>query len=123
MMLCRFCWRDFDEWLPRRQAALKLFAAIRCTVTMSEALLDLNEAAALLGYSVSGLRKLVSRREVRFFQARPHAPIKFRRAWLDDFIDSNSIEPGAPPVIAKRKKPKREPFESRFGLDPSLLDI
>lgn len=90
---------------------------------MSQALLNLHEAASLLGYSVSGLRKLVARREVRFFQARPHAPIKFRRAWLDEFIDSNSIEPGAPPMIGRRRKPKRDPVEPCFGFDASLHEI
>ena len=49
-------------------------------------LVSLNDAAKILNYSVSGLRKLVTRRAIKFYQRTPHAPIKFKREWLDEFV-------------------------------------
>lgn len=86
-------------------------------------LISLSEAAELLGYSTSGLRKLVARRAIQFFQARPHSPIKFRREWLDEFVEAGSIKPGAPATAQKRRKPKRDPIEPCFGFDSSLHDL
>lgn len=85
-------------------------------------LIPISEAADLLGYSVSGLRKLVRKRAIQFFQAVPHSPIKFRREWLDDFVDAGSIKTGAPAKVQKRKRPASLETTGRFGFDPSLLD-
>lgn len=74
----------------------------------SEAMLSVDEAAATLGYSTSGLRKLIARRELRYFQARPHAPIKFRREWLNEFIEAHSAEPG-PELVAAVERKKKAP--------------
>jgi hypothetical protein len=87
-------------------------------------MLSLSQAADILGYSTSGLRKLVAKRAIQFFQAGPHCPIKFRREWLDEFIEAGSIKPGAPAEVQKRRKPKPVPLDaSRFGFDPSLHSI
>jgi hypothetical protein len=87
-------------------------------------LISLSEAAEFLGYSTSGLRKLVRRHVIQFFQARAHSPIKFRREWLDEFIDAGSVKPGeveAPRRSRKRKTPLQ--FKSgAHGFDASLLD-
>jgi excisionase family DNA binding protein len=88
-------------------------------------LISLSEAAELLGYSVSGLRKLVRRREIQYFQAGPHSPLKFRREWLDEFISAGSVAPGEsgePSPPKKRSKPQRA-IEPRSGFDSRLLDI
>jgi hypothetical protein len=82
-------------------------------------LIPLSEAAAILGYSTSGLRKLVARGDVRFFQARPHAPLKFKPEWLEEFIDRGS-QPSEPAV--RPRKAKRGPIELRHGFDPRLYD-
>ena len=74
------------------------------------AMLSLEQAAILLGYSVIGLRKLVGRRVIRYFQSRPHAPVKFRREWIDEYIDAHSIEPGAPLVTPAQRKRKAPPL-------------
>jgi len=85
-------------------------------------LIPLSEAAALLGYSTSGLRKLVRKRAIQFFQARPHSPIKFRREWLDEFIDANSTKPGPVDPGPRPRKRKLPPLKSgAHGFDASLL--
>jgi len=75
---------------------------------MTDSVLTLEEAAELLGYSTSGLRKIVNRTKagkqgatIRFFQVGK-GPIKFRRDWLNEFIDANSIMP-------IQRRPKVEP--------------
>jgi excisionase family DNA binding protein len=83
-------------------------------------MLSLNEAAAVLGCSPSGLRKLVQRRAIRFFQLAKHSRIKFRREWLDEFIDAHSVVPGAPEKSVRRQKAR--PYKFKF-FDPSLLDL
>ena len=89
-------------------------------------MISLSEAAELLGYSTSGLRKLVAKRAIQFFQARPHSPIKFKREWLNEFVEAGSIKPGAPAAVQQRRKAKVGPAQvdgSRFGFDPSLHSI
>lgn len=86
-------------------------------------MLSLNEAAAILGCSPSGLRKLVQRRAIRFFQLAKHSRIKFRREWLDEFIDAHSIAPGAPAKPMRQRRQKPRPYKSEFGFDPALLDL
>jgi hypothetical protein len=63
----------------------------------TEKLLSMTEAADRLGYSRSGLQKIVdaSRRGasspfIKFFQRRKGARIKFLSAWIDDFIEENA---------------------------------
>lgn len=81
-------------------------------------LIGMAEAAKLLNYSTSGLRKLVSRRAIRYFQARPHAAIKFRREWLEEFVEGGATVPAG-------KTAKRAPVNvpSQFGFDPALLKL
>jgi hypothetical protein len=77
-------------------------------------LLSLDEAAKLLGYSPSGLRKIVNRTKagkqdaaIQFFQVGK-GPIKFRREWIDDFIAANS-------VIPRQPRPRVEPQHLRLS--------
>jgi hypothetical protein len=81
-------------------------------------LLDLTTAATLLGYSASGLRKLIRRGDIRYFQSRPHAPIKFRQAWLDEFVERGSA-PEEP--VVRRRKPRLP--EGGGVIDPALLNL
>lgn len=57
-------------------------------------MLTLKEAAEVLGCSPSGLRKLIRQGAIRYFQIGKHSTIRFRREWLDDFIDLHSVIPG-----------------------------
>jgi hypothetical protein len=79
-------------------------------------MLDLKQAAELLGYSTSGLRKLVRRGDVRVFQARPHAPLKFRPEWLDEFIEARSTTPSEAPAQQRRRAKPAPPVANQFGL-------
>lgn len=70
-------------------------------------MLSLEQAAAYLGYSPSGLRKLVQRtrerkhgRTIKFFQSGKWSNIKFKQEWLDEFIEQGTVEP----VPTKPKK-------------------
>jgi hypothetical protein len=97
-------------------------------------LIDLIEAAKLLGYTPSGLRKIIERsREaakgrrvngptIRFFQSSKWAPIKFRREWIDEFIAAGTVEPK--PAEAPAAKLRRPLIDGReFGFDPKLLRL
>lgn len=62
----------------------------------SDTLLTLAEAAEILGYKPSGLRKLVKRGDIRYVQVG-RGPIKFRREWLDQFSAGNVVnQPSMP---------------------------
>lgn len=79
-------------------------------------MLNLAQAAKMLGYSSSGLRKLVRRGEVRFFQARPHAPLRFRPEWIDAYIEAKSAPMDEPSHSRRQRQPKTTPVANRFGL-------
>jgi hypothetical protein len=83
---------------------------------------SLKQAAVALGYSVSGLRKLCARGDVRFFQSRPHAPLKFQQEWLDEFIKRGST-PDEPVVRTRKAKTKPAIIVAGFGFNSALLDI
>ena len=65
-------------------------------------MLKLKEAATLLGMSESGLRKLVRRNAIKYYQERKGGSIKFRREWIDDHIDGNSHGDGVPQIAPKQ---------------------
>jgi hypothetical protein len=72
--------------------------------------LTLREAATLLGYTDKGLRKIVARKGIDFFQSQPWAPIKFKREWVESFVDEHSTQKRGP-VSRPRVKPlTREEF-------------
>ncbi len=76
-------------------------------------LLDMDQAAAYLGMASRTLRKLIDRSRLRlkglpvdgptiqFFQPFPGASIRFRRAWLDSYIDAGTHSPEAVPLLTK----------------------
>ena len=69
-------------------------------------MLSLREAAAFIGYTESGLRKIVDRSKrgsspaIEFFQSTRHAPLLFKRAWLEAFI--GSCQPGTAPYRTRQ---------------------
>jgi hypothetical protein len=72
-------------------------------------LLSLAEAAELLGMEASGLRKIVARTkrgtpgpQIQFFQIG-QGHIKFRREWIERFIEDHSIKPGQ----VRQRKPQQ----------------
>lgn len=83
-------------------------------------LINLADAAARLGYSSWGLRKIVTRSKkreaaglpplIKSFQLARRGPIKFRPEWLDEFIAANStvvVVPPPQPPPAKRGRGKK----------------
>jgi len=77
--------------------------------------LSMKEAAAILGVSVSGLRKLIGDGQPncpRFYQVKDGSPILFRKEWLDDWIEARSqpAKPIQPPPKAMGRKPKTGPL-------------
>ncbi len=73
-----------------------------------------------LGYSLSGMRKLIERSKrrlqgypvkgptLRFFQANPGDEIKFRPEWLEDYIDACTHDPDKATLKTLVAKPKRK---------------
>ncbi len=75
-------------------------------------MLSLKEAAVLLGMSESGLRKLVRRGKIKYYQAGKGRNIKFRKEWIDAHIDGNSHENDVPQIAPRqlvRRRRQRSP--------------
>lgn len=88
----------------------------------SGALIGLAEAARILGYQADGLRKLVKQKRIKYVQ-HGQGRIKFRREWLNNYIDSNS---SGPQDIKRSPAQRRRPpvnFKPRYRFDPSLFRI
>ena len=90
-----------------------------------DAMLNLNEAAAILGYKPAGLRKIVAATKagkpgptIQFAQVG-RGPIRFRRQWLDDFITGNIVKR----PVKKRPKSKQPPAESKHGFNNQLYNL
>ena len=93
---------------------------------MRTEMLSLREAAALLGYSERGLRRIVERSRqksqgirvagpmIRFFQTAASAPIHFKQEWLDEFIATHTIDP----LVRSADDPKNPPKAPRHESQP-----
>ena len=81
-------------------------------------LLSLQEAAEAIGYTAKGLRKIVDRSRLRanggrtrgptikFFQAGPGSPIRFKEEWLEEFITEHTTDPGNGKPRPRKKRAK-----------------
>jgi hypothetical protein len=113
-------------------------------VPSDEPLLSVKQGATRLGYSPSGMRKLIERSKtrlqgypvkgptIRFFQPSPGDEIKFRMEWLQDFIDACTHDPDTTPLKTLVAKPKRNKDRrpgsimramSSSGFNPELLAL
>jgi hypothetical protein len=88
--------------LPTARIVLCECLSLVETPRYTDGMLSLREAAELLGYTESGLRKIIARKGIEFFQSRPWAPIKFRREWVDSFIMGHSTMLPHPPIVRSR---------------------
>ena len=77
-------------------------------------LVSLEDAATMLGYTPSGLRKIINRTRagkpgptIQFFQVGK-GPIKFRPEWIDEFIAANTVKLAAQRQATK-PLPVRQP--------------
>jgi hypothetical protein len=102
---------------------------IYSTPHMNDALLSLEDAAKLLDYSTSGLRKIVNRTKaggpgpkIKYFQVGS-GPIKFRKAWIDAFIEANTVAPITIERSPSRKQAvkRHEPSGPNHGFDPAIF--
>ncbi len=87
-------------------------------MTNDEPLLSMKQGASRLGYSPSGMRKLIDRSKrrlqgypvkgptIRFFQPNPGDEIKFRPEWLENYIDAYTHDPEKAPLKTLVAKPK-----------------
>jgi excisionase family DNA binding protein len=87
-------------------------------------MLDIEEVAQQLGCTVSGVRKVVARGEIRYFQHGKRGRLKFKPEWVDEFIARHTVAPaGEQPRRVPTKRPgKRKAVESAeevcgFGWD------
>jgi hypothetical protein len=122
----------YEEFVARTHDPVAAAVLVFAHVTSSDSdavrpaeqglLLNLRQAAEMLGYAPAGLRKLVRQRRIQFSQ-NGRGPIKFRREWLDEFIASN--ENGPLKIMRSPAQTRRAPAvlaeASRFGLNPNLL--
>lgn len=59
-------------------------------VGSTDAWLTLAEAAPLCALSVSGLRKMIAKGQIKYKQTKPHAPIYLCRDWIDEYNRSTT---------------------------------
>ena len=85
--------------------------------------LNTEEAAEYIGCSVKGLYKLIQRGVPycpRYYQVGKGSPVLFKKAWLDDFIESKS-QPE--PVKSQPLKPKGRKPKTAGQLSPWWEDL
>jgi hypothetical protein len=87
----------------------------------------MKEAAEYLGYSVDRLRKLIQRSRkrakgspvegpfIKFFQIG-QGEIRFKREWLDEFVEAHTVDPEATPLVAKQKRTKPKAVDRDYSI-------
>ena len=87
----------------------------------TDGFLNLEQAAAYLGYKPEGLRKIVKLKQIQHSQ-NGRGPIRFRREWLDQFAEKNAGGPKDIGNTPAKRKPAPLPLPAAaFGFDPSLI--
>ncbi len=80
-------------------------------------LLALTEAAEYLGMTPHGLRKLVKRGGIAYFQHGQRGRLKFKPEWLDQFIDNSTHKPRQfTPKPGRQPKRPAKPMPTASGL-------
>ena len=118
---------EVDRWKAAQQGQETGFETCtvvkRTTITANGGILRLKEAAEYTGTTVSGLRKLVDRKEIRYFQRKAHSPILFKSEWLDEYIEQHTHQPRkfeARPGRQPKPKPRSYAPTSVLGFIPDL---
>ena len=123
----------YDDYLRRigDKAAAASLALAEVTLTEQrepkpakvEGLLNIKQAAAYLGFTEHGLRKIISRTQrsregqhvagatIEFCQSTQKGTLFFRREWLDEFVEHCRVRPGLclPPKVRKRSASSHPP--------------
>ena len=88
-------------------------------------MLDIEEVAQQLGCTVSGVRKVVARGEIRYFQHGKRGRLKFKPEWVEEFVCKHTVAPKDETPQKARPKPKKRLIagkcENRHGLTWDLL--
>jgi hypothetical protein len=96
-----------------KYAALPTLQIVACECQMSlrptSKMLTLREAAEQLGYTETGLRKIVDRKGIKYFQAKKWGTIKFKPEWLDEFVEQHMPQH---PMIKSKPSKSRLTWES-----------
>ncbi|MGO9111937.1 MAG: hypothetical protein ACLP9L_22150 [Thermoguttaceae bacterium] len=117
-LACRF---GCDVPLTTPTSALEALSLVGrllawATPAEPEGMLNLEKAAAYLGCTAHGLRKVVQRTQrsrvgehttgptIEFHQTQKGGTIYFRREWLDEYIEANHHRPGTPAAPKVRKR-------------------
>jgi excisionase family DNA binding protein len=85
-----------------------------------DSLIELKEAARILGYSVDRTRRLAKKGEIRHVQVG-RGRIKFRREWLDECVSANSAGPRDIKRSPAQTRTTPVVIESRYGFDNSFF--
>lgn len=70
-------------------------------------MMSIREAAKYLGVSEDFIRREAGRGAVKHFQPRKHSMVRFRREWLDDYIEENARGCPAPKQQSRAVRPRR----------------
>ena len=110
---------EIMELAKGRSLAQTRRALARCLETFEAPaeLIPLATAADLLGYKPAGLRKVVKTGRIRHVQ-NGNGPIKFRREWIDEYIQANN--PKGVERSPAKTKPK-PPKSTIPGFNPKLF--
>jgi hypothetical protein len=94
---------------------------------MTEPPLSLVDAAQLLGYPASGLRKTVNRTKwsgqgpkIRFFRVGS-GPITFTREWIEAFLDAHTVISGLIKCSPAQRRERNLSQTVQHGFDPKLF--
>lgn len=86
-----------------------------------DTLIDVKEAARLLGYSEDCTRRLAKKGDITYVQ-KGRGRIKFRREAIDEYIAANSTGPrDIERSPAQTRKTLIVPLEPRYGFDLGLI--
>jgi hypothetical protein len=97
---------------------------------MEGPMISLKDAAKYLGCSVQGLHHIVNRSRdasngamvkgetIQFCQYTPGGSVRFKKEWLDDFIDRTTNTGQRPEAVVQPRRRKAVPKNSGFGLVP-----
>jgi len=79
-------------------------------------MLDIEEVARELGCTVSGVRKVVARGEIRYFQHGKRGRLKFKPEWVDEFVAAHTHAPSnEQPRRAPAKRASKPPLSRDSG--------
>lgn len=79
--------------------------------------LDVDQASEYLGYSATSIRRWCRSKRIRHARSPGrNSCYRFRREWLDEFLEERTVNPKGVPYVPKSKRPMviTEPFEKRY---------